>query len=165
MTRAEWDPVDWDARVRGRHICQYCGLDGRALGRHDLHTYDHLIPKKAGGLNVPDNVVVSCFGCNNLKAAFDPREGKEGLPREELIRRARIHIEAQSRYWEPDFRQMLQEAGRELTYSLGSLSERAYVVGPLTRDEHNAIREAADSRGITAEALILQWITERLHAR
>jgi len=42
--------------------------------------------------------------------------------------------------------------------------QRAHVVGvPLTRDEHEALREAAAVRGIDEAALIREWIKERFH--
>jgi hypothetical protein len=38
------------------------------------------------------------------------------------------------------------------------------VVGvPLTEDEHQAIRDAAASRGIDESALIREWVKEKLH--
>jgi HNH endonuclease len=159
-----WLPAHWDAYVRDRYICQYCGLDARALGRHDLHCPDHLVPRNAGGPDDLDNLVVSCAGCNILKGKCDLRNDELGLPRDELIRRARKRIEKQSRMWQQDFRLMLHEGGREIPEAevLGPLGERAHVIGPLTMDEHRAIREAAASRGIDAAALILQWIRERL---
>ena len=104
---------DWDAYVRDRYICQYCGLDAAKLGRHDLHVPDHLVPLAAGGPDTLDNLVVACCGCNTLKGGrFDPRQGETGVTKEELIRRAKKYIEGQRRSWESDFRQMLKEAGR-----------------------------------------------------
>jgi hypothetical protein len=42
--------------------------------------------------------------------------------------------------------------------------QRAHVVGvPLTGDEHQAVRDAAASRGIDEAALIHEWVKERLH--
>ena len=42
--------------------------------------------------------------------------------------------------------------------------QRGHVVGvPLTGDEHQAVRDAAASRGIDEAALIHEWVKERLH--
>ena len=41
--------------------------------------------------------------------------------------------------------------------------QRAYVVGvPLTGGEHQAVRDAAASRGLDEAALIREWVKERL---
>jgi hypothetical protein len=45
----------------------------------------------------------------------------------------------------------------------GLLFQRAHVIGvPLTGDEHQAVRDAAASRGIDEAALIHEWVKERL---
>jgi hypothetical protein len=42
--------------------------------------------------------------------------------------------------------------------------QRAHVVEvPLTGDEHQAVRDAAASRGVDEAALIHEWVKERLH--
>ena len=41
--------------------------------------------------------------------------------------------------------------------------QRAYVVGvPLSGDEHQAVRDAAASRGLDEAALIHEWVREKL---
>ena len=51
----------------------------------------------------------------------------------------------------------------ELEEVPGPVFQRAHVVGvPLTGDEHQAVRDAAVSRGIDAAALIHEWVKERL---
>jgi len=43
---------------------------------------------------------------------------------------------------------------------------RAYIVGvPLTQDEHQAIRDAANRRGVDEAAVIHEWIKEKLGHR
>ena len=49
------------------HICAYCG---KALKETDK-TYDHLIPKSAGGKRYTNNIVICCEKCNNYKANLD----------------------------------------------------------------------------------------------
>jgi predicted phosphatase len=52
----------------------------------------------------------------------------------------------------------------ELEDVSGRAFQRAHVVGvPLTGDEHQAVREAAASRGIGEAALIHERVKERLH--
>ena len=52
----------------------------------------------------------------------------------------------------------------ELEEVAGPVFQRAHVVGvPLTGDEHQAVRDAAVSRGIDEAALIHEWVKERLH--
>jgi hypothetical protein len=41
--------------------------------------------------------------------------------------------------------------------------QRAHVVGvPLTGDEHQAVRDAATSRGLDEATLIREWVKEKL---
>ena len=55
-----------------------------------------------------------------------------------------------------DFESDLEEAPRPVF-------QRTYVVDvPLSGDEHQAVREAAASRGLDEGALIHEWVKERL---
>lgn len=49
--------------LRDRFCCQYCGQRFEA---HDL-TYDHLVPRSAGGRTTWDNIVTACIPCNAKK--------------------------------------------------------------------------------------------------
>ena len=49
--------------------CVYCGSNNR----RDL-TIDHLVPQSKGGKNTWDNLVTSCFKCNNSKGDMDLKE-------------------------------------------------------------------------------------------
>lgn len=49
---------------RDKHICAYCG---HIYKRCEL-TRDHVTPTSKGGLNVWDNVVTACKGCNHWKS-------------------------------------------------------------------------------------------------
>ena len=52
----------------------------------------------------------------------------------------------------------------ELEEVPGPMFQRAHIVGvPLTQDEHQAVSDAAASRGIDEAALIHEWVKERLH--
>ena len=50
--------------------CQYCG---RRLPTSDL-TYDHVIPRAQGGKTVWENIVSSCYPCNQAKANRTPTQ-------------------------------------------------------------------------------------------
>lgn len=56
------------ARDRGR--CQYCG---RRVSR-DEFTYEHVLPRAAGGRTCWENVVVACVPCNQRKASRTPEQ-------------------------------------------------------------------------------------------
>lgn len=48
--------------------CQYCG--GRFMMRQ--LNYDHVIPRKQGGTTSWENIVTSCYPCNDRKGARTP---------------------------------------------------------------------------------------------
>ena len=58
---------------RDNWTCVYCG----STNRRDM-TIDHIIPQSKGGPNTWENMITSCFDCNNEKADLDLEEyGKE----------------------------------------------------------------------------------------
>ena len=50
--------------------CQYCGT---RKGMKDLN-YDHVVPRIQGGKTVWDNIVTSCYPCNDRKAGRTPQQ-------------------------------------------------------------------------------------------
>ncbi|HXC62518.1 MAG TPA: HNH endonuclease [Nitrospiria bacterium] len=61
--------------LRDRFICQYCA--GK-FSSNDL-TFDHVIPKKRGGVTEWTNIVASCEPCNSEKGDIMPNlSGKKG---------------------------------------------------------------------------------------
>ena len=52
---------------RDHHTCVYCGSTSSL-------TLDHIIPRSRGGQNTWENMVTSCFRCNNRKADQTPEE-------------------------------------------------------------------------------------------
>jgi 5-methylcytosine-specific restriction endonuclease McrA len=75
------DYPDRPIYVEGKCVCAYCGFDGKinVLAWHQL-LIDHVIPLrcKAGEreqsvLNKPENKVVACFTCNNIKRVWDKK--------------------------------------------------------------------------------------------
>jgi len=54
--------------LRGNWKCAYCGvaMDDPDFPARDV-TIDHLVPRKEGGLTVPENLVPACRTCNSRK--------------------------------------------------------------------------------------------------
>ena len=65
--------------------CQYCG---RALPAGSL-TMDHVVPRSRGGGSTWENLVASCFGCNNVKGDRTPQEA--GMTLAKTPRQLGIH--------------------------------------------------------------------------
>lgn len=53
--------------LRDEFSCQYCGA------KHDL-TFDHVLPRKLGGVTSWENVVAACAPCNLRKGSMTLRE-------------------------------------------------------------------------------------------
>lgn len=51
--------------LRDRFTCQYCGETGKSS---DL-TFDHVVPRAAGGRTNWDNIVAACVLCNSRKGS------------------------------------------------------------------------------------------------
>lgn len=54
---------------RDMHSCVYCGTSTSL-------TLDHVIPRSRGGQNTWENLVTSCFRCNNRKGDSTPEEAR-----------------------------------------------------------------------------------------
>jgi 5-methylcytosine-specific restriction endonuclease McrA len=50
--------------------CQYCG---ERKSMRDLN-YDHVVPRVKGGKTVWENIVTSCYACNDRKGSRTPEE-------------------------------------------------------------------------------------------
>lgn len=59
--------------------CEYCGCPLNYCP--DPFSIEHIIPRAAGGTDEPDNLALSCQGCNNFKGIFveaiDPITGDQ----------------------------------------------------------------------------------------
>lgn len=55
----KWRRIREQVLLRDRAVCAYCG--GQA------NTVDHIVPRKAGGMDVKSNLVAACTHCNQLK--------------------------------------------------------------------------------------------------
>ena len=71
--------------LRDGYTCQYCGHKSQA---GDL-TLDHVMPKSRGGQSTWENLVTSCFPCNNRKSNQTPQEA--GMPLARAPRQITIH--------------------------------------------------------------------------
>jgi 5-methylcytosine-specific restriction endonuclease McrA len=60
---------------RDNHTCQYCEYSGPNL------TIDHILPKSRGGQDTWQNLVASCYDCNNCKDNRTPEEWAAALKR------------------------------------------------------------------------------------
>ena len=65
----------WKAQ---KGLCNYCGVKmGKAkwmkIKRPFGATFDHVIPKSAGGNNSIDNLVLACASCNHKRGTQDAR--------------------------------------------------------------------------------------------
>jgi len=63
--------------VRDDFTCQYCGA-ARPPGELNL---DHVLPRSRGGTTVWENIVTSCYACNQRKAGRTPEEARMTLSR------------------------------------------------------------------------------------
>ena len=71
--------------LRDGSTCQYCRLK---LPSGSL-TMDHVIPKSRGGSSTWENLVASCFRCNNVKGDRTPQEA--GLALAKQPRQITVH--------------------------------------------------------------------------
>ena len=89
---------------RDEFRCQYCG--SRKAAR-DLN-YDHVVPRVQGGRTVWENIVTSCYACNNQKRGRTPEQAgmkllrapvkPKSLPMTTVIPREGPHPEAWMHY-------------------------------------------------------------------
>ena len=63
--------------TRDRFACQYCGA---RMDSEDL-TFDHVVPRAAGGRTTWENIVACCVPCNHAKANRTPEQAGMRLRR------------------------------------------------------------------------------------
>jgi 5-methylcytosine-specific restriction endonuclease McrA len=56
--------------TRDNFVCQYCAA---RKGMRDLN-YDHVVPRRLGGKTVWENIVTSCYPCNDRKGGRTPEQ-------------------------------------------------------------------------------------------
>jgi 5-methylcytosine-specific restriction endonuclease McrA len=67
--------------------CQYCG---ERKSERDLN-YDHVIPRARGGKTTWENIVTSCYACNDRKGSRTPEEAGMRL-RKRPIKPSRLSV-------------------------------------------------------------------------
>lgn len=63
--------------LRDRFQCQYCGSPENL-------TFDHVIPRRAGGITSWENVAAACLKCNLKKGGRDPRQAHMQLAKKPI---------------------------------------------------------------------------------
>jgi 5-methylcytosine-specific restriction endonuclease McrA len=63
--------------TRDSFRCQYCG---EKKSMRDLN-YDHVVPRVKGGQTIWENIVTSCYACNDRKGSRTPEEAGMKLRR------------------------------------------------------------------------------------
>jgi CRISPR/Cas system Type II protein with McrA/HNH and RuvC-like nuclease domain len=112
MAKFGYSDVHWDAYIRDKCRCVYCGLDGTKFENWRQLTLDHIIPEAKGGEDVLENLAVCCRRCNDNKGTFNPVEGIESNPkpsRELLIRRAKEEVKKKIAEERSAFEAMMEE--------------------------------------------------------
>src|SRR5574337_1261196 len=119
MSKAGWEKSfrgAWDAFIRDRCRCVYCGFEGTTFESWLTLVPDHLVPVHVGGKQCTQNLVVACARCNSFKKAYDPSHGtlksaQSEEEREQLIADARDKIKSSRTRLEAeqDFQEMKSE--------------------------------------------------------
>jgi 5-methylcytosine-specific restriction endonuclease McrA len=79
--------------------CYYCYAALTTHGKH-RQTWDHKVPKSKGGRTVPENMVLSCFTCNQEKGVLSAEEYKLVLHyRETKQEEEPAHSKSQHPHW------------------------------------------------------------------
>ncbi|MYB41005.1 MAG: HNH endonuclease [Chloroflexi bacterium] len=85
--------LEWQERAGFR--CEFCSAD--LLGSVDAYTVwesEHIVPRKAGGLDTLENMALACRPCNQLKGTYDPRdEAGPEADRDALDAEARRYVQ------------------------------------------------------------------------
>lgn len=61
--------------TRDSFTCCYCGKSHKM----DRLNYDHVVPRAKGGKTVWENIVTSCYSCNDKKGSRTPEQAKMKL--------------------------------------------------------------------------------------
>lgn len=86
--------------LRDGFKCAYCGTGG--VGSTEKLTFDHVIPRRAGGKTSWENIVAACSPCNLKKGGRNPREARMPLKRPPQ-RPTMYELQAQGRRFPPKF--------------------------------------------------------------
>jgi len=56
--------------MRDKGRCQYCNV---SVAKYEA-TYDHVVPRRAGGKTQWENIVIACHACNQKKGSLTPSQ-------------------------------------------------------------------------------------------
>lgn len=91
--------------LRDKFACQYCG------DVHDL-TFDHVVPRRAGGRTTWENIATACVSCNIKKGGRTPAQANMRL-KVPPIRPTTWHLQENGRAFPPNH---LHESWRDWLY-------------------------------------------------
>ena len=91
--------------LRDRFVCQYCGSD-KTL------TFDHVIPRRAGGRTTWENIATACAPCNMKKGGRTPKEAQMHL-HSQPIRPTHWQLQQYGKQFPPNY---LHETWRDWLY-------------------------------------------------
>ncbi len=94
--------------LRDGFICQYCGSQEK--GEH--LTFDHVMPRRFGGITSWDNIVAACGPCNRKKGGWAPAQAGMHLLHEPR-RPTHADLNAIGRNFPPNF---CHESWRDFVY-------------------------------------------------
>lgn len=100
--------------TRDNWTCQYCG---RRFDTKDLN-YDHVTPRSQGGKTVWENIVTSCYDCNDRKRDRTPQQAGMSL-RKQPVKPTSLPVVA----FHLDALDSIPEAWANWVYWHGSLEE------------------------------------------
>ena len=110
MAKKAWP--DWDVYKRDNLTCVYCDLDGgEKFSVFRQMVIDHLVPTSRGGDDTPENKVVSCYRCNTLKGAYDPRPGAQD--KKQQIENVIKFLDLKNSEEQKDFELMREEMNKQ----------------------------------------------------
>jgi 5-methylcytosine-specific restriction endonuclease McrA len=100
--------------TRDDWTCQYCG---KRLPTKKLN-YDHVIPRSQGGKTVWENIVTSCYDCNDRKRDRTPQQARMHL-RKPPVKPRSLPVVA----FHVDVGESIPDAWRNFIYWHGALEE------------------------------------------
>lgn len=95
MKTGNWSETQILLGIEFDFHCAYCDKNMLCcVDNHSEWQSDHIVPISKGGLDVIENLALSCRTCNFIKGRWDPSEGlgQQGAVKGDLISIARVRI-------------------------------------------------------------------------
>lgn len=95
LPRGDWSQDTLEVWLRAKGFCEYCGKDLQRSSDDFYHGYniDHVMPASKEGHSNPENYALACRTCNLIKRDFLSPHEQTNASRDELIERAKEHIQ------------------------------------------------------------------------